>query len=365
MGQQMSNSPYFYPQFFISYALYVTSSINSQNQFGFAVFFFNGVVHRSETNTPHIAVFTSTGPKANDNAVCIFDSMILSKEQIDSYHANGYLVLPAFSSKEELQRLKAAATAMMNDFDPKTVTSIFSTKNQADLSNAYFLESANGIGYFFEEGAVDDQGNLTRPKEAALNKIGHAFHDLVPEFRQWTRSHKVTDVVRSLGYKRPLPVQSMLIFKHPGIGGEVVPHQDSTFLATDPPSVVGLWLALEDATVENGCLWGLPGSHKQGVMRRFIRSDNGKVHFEGSLPDYGSELEGFEPIEVAAGSLVILHGTNVHASKVNESNISRHAFSVHVVEGSPDVKWLPENWLQRKDDFPFEPLYDDVVADQS
>ena len=39
------------------------------------------------------------------------------------------------------------------------------------------------------------------------------------------------------------------------------PHQDSTFLYTDPPSVIGLWLALEDATVENGCLFSQPGSH--------------------------------------------------------------------------------------------------------
>ena len=49
------------------------------------------------------------------------------------------------------------------------------------------------------------------------------------------------------------------------------PHQDSTFLSTDPPSVVGLWWALEDSTKQNGCLWALPGSHKDGVARRFLR----------------------------------------------------------------------------------------------
>ena len=47
--------------------------------------------------------------------------------------------------------------------------------------------------------------------------------------------------------------------QQPKIGGEVAVHQDSTFLYTDPPTVVGLWLALEDATKENGCLWHLPG----------------------------------------------------------------------------------------------------------
>ena len=62
-----------------------------------------------------------------------------------------------------------------------------------------------------------------------------------------------------------------LAVQQPRIGGEVRPHQDSTFLRTEPPSVVGLWWALEDSTRQNGCLWALPGIHTQGVARRFIR----------------------------------------------------------------------------------------------
>lgn len=55
----------------------------------------------------------------------------------------------------------------------------------------------------------------------------------------------------------------MYIFKQPSIGGEVAPHQDSTFLHTEPLSCVGFWWALEDADRQNGCLWGYPGVHKQ------------------------------------------------------------------------------------------------------
>lgn len=92
----------------------------------------------------------------------------------------------------------------------------------------------------------------------------------------------------------------MYIFKQPIFGGVVTPHQDSTFLFTDPPSTVrtlccrtvsnatffvlnfsalcdqlGVWIAIEDATLENGCLWAVPGSHKMGTTRRFIRNPNG------------------------------------------------------------------------------------------
>ena len=59
--------------------------------------------------------------------------------------------------------------------------------------------------------------------------------------------------------------------QQPKIGGEVVPHQDSSFLATSPPTATGLWLALEPATVDNGCLWTLPAPPAARVARHFMR----------------------------------------------------------------------------------------------
>jgi phytanoyl-CoA hydroxylase len=53
----------------------------------------------------------------------------------------------------------------------------------------------------------------------------------------------------------------MYIFKNPKIGGEVGAHKDSTFLITDPLSVCGIWISLDSASKENGCMWGVPGSH--------------------------------------------------------------------------------------------------------
>ena len=56
-----------------------------------------------------------------------------------------------------------------------------------------------------------------------------------------------------------------------------MPHQDSSFLATEPPTATGLWLALEPATVDNGCLWTLPALPADRVARRFMRRRAGSM----------------------------------------------------------------------------------------
>jgi phytanoyl-CoA hydroxylase len=290
---------------------------------------------------------------------------MLTEQQIQEYNEKGFLAIKDFASVDEINSLQKSGLGLLDSFNPESI-SIFSTKNQTKKTDQYFLDSANNVSFFFEEGAFDDDGNLLRPKNLSINKIGHAIHDLVPEFRSWTRDNpKIKSLLRSLGYRRPMPVQSMFIFKQPGIGGEVVPHQDSSFLATQPLTVMGLWLALEDATLENGCLWALPGSHTHGIYRKFIRNpEDDSVSFTGELPAQVLEENNnndsnskFEPIEVKAGTLVLLHGANLHKSFENKSEKSRHAFTVHVVEGETGVEYSKTNWLQRKEDFPFEPLY--------
>ncbi len=130
--------------------------------------------------------------------------------------------------------------------------------------------------------------------------------------------------------------------QQPNIGGEVVPHQDSTFLYTDPLSVVGFWIALEDSTKENGCLWSLPGSHKAGVRRKMTVKD-GKTSFQPPTAEQ-FDLDSFTPLEMKAGSMVILHGNNIHYSKENTSPKSRNAYSVHYVEGTDEYTWPEGNW---------------------
>ncbi|XP_069333013.1 phytanoyl-CoA dioxygenase domain-containing protein 1 isoform X2 [Eulemur rufifrons] len=225
-------------------------------------------------------------------------------------------------------------------------------------STDYFLSSGDKIRFFFEKGVFDKKGNFLVPPEKSVNKIGHALHAYDPVFRSITHSPKVQALARSLGLQMPVVVQSMYIFKQPHLGGEVTPHQDATFLYTEPLGrVLGIWLALEDATLENGCLWFIPGSHTSGVSRRMVRAPAGSasgISFLGSEPDRDNSL--FVPTPVRRGALVLIHGEVVHKSEQNLSARSRQAYTFHLMDTSGTV-WSPENWLQPTAELPFPPLY--------
>jgi phytanoyl-CoA hydroxylase len=275
--------------------------------------------------------------------------MTLSQSQLNQYQEDGYLVLEDFVPGSECDRLRARANELVAAFDPSGVTSIFSTHEQSRISDDYFLESGDKIRFFFEENVFLPDGSLKKPKENSINKIGHALHELDPRFREFSTTPEVQRLISDLGITKPLLLQSMYIFKQPEIGGEVTCHQDSTFLYTEPQQIAGLWFALEDATLENGCLWAIPGGHRLGLKSRWIRNGVGGMKFEvfDSSPFPEDRLV---PLEVAKGSLILLDGLLPHKSLANRSHKSRHAYTLHVISG--ESRYPSDNWLQRSEQLP-------------
>ncbi|XP_018027345.1 phytanoyl-CoA dioxygenase domain-containing protein 1 [Hyalella azteca] len=230
-----------------------------------------------------------------------------SEQWLEEYHRDGYAVLPDFLNAGEVTELRRACDRIVDElnFDEHPAT-VFSTADHSETRDSYFLESGDKVRYFFEEDALDEQRQLKVPAKIVT----------------------------------------------------ITPHQDSTFLATEPLSCVGLWFALEDATLENGCLWFSPGSQHQPTTRRFIRSKEPDGRLTTRL--IGSPAEDdpstYVAVPVRKGSLVIIHGSVNHKSAMNTSAKSRHVYTFHVIE-QHNTRWDPYNWLQPTENMPFTNLY--------
>jgi len=323
------------------------------------------------------------------------------------FDRHGFVFLPGFADGDEVRSMKESmADLVEREWKPSSrPTEVFRTDGgqiDAQGRSDYFLDSASRCHFFAEKDAIRGNGELKEEYEtnklAALNKAGHGMHAAPGPFRTYTKSAKVSKLLRELGWTDPVAPQSMYIFKQARIGGEVTSHQDSTFLHTTPrQTCIGLWLALDDATMENGCLWIRPGSHREAVRRQFVRNpehfgesldydgeggdadrtkpqmifrklcDDGEHHvaWDGALPKdslpapecAGLHRAGFIPVPCGAGDLLAFAGELDHLSLPNFSSEPRHTFQLHCVEGEgAGVTWSRENWLQYPEGVPFVKL---------
>lgn len=274
-------------------------------------------------------------------------SEILSPQQLLSFHEDGYLVLPNFVDDAACLTLRERALqlAKANVPSPQEATIFTADATAQHAADQYFLTSGDKIRCFFEKDAFDENGVLRSEAHLCLNKLGHAMHDLDTVFSAFSRTPQMAAVAQQVGIIDPLLLQSMYIFKQPRIGGEVNSHTDHTFLWTEPQSVIGFWIAIDDATTENGCMWALPGGHRIPVKSRSKLNQSRTATITDVFDKDPYPTEGLVPLEAPRGTLVLLNGTLPHRSGPNLSDKPRHAYTVHVIDGQ--ANYLDDNWLQR------------------
>lgn len=271
----------------------------------------------------------------------------LTDTQIQAFRSDGFLVVPNFVSDERCLQLRERAMILAEKHvpSPEEATVFTADGKPQHTSDDYFLTSGEQIRCFFEKDAFDQHGNLRAEPHLALNKLGHAMHDLDAVFDSFSRTPDLANVAADLGMRDPLLLQSMYIFKQPHIGGEVTCHTDHTYLWTEPQSVIGFWFAIDDATNENGCMWAVPGGHKLPVRSRSRLNESRTATVMDVLDPEPYPLDNLQCLEAKRGTLVLLDGAVPHLSAANTSDRPRHAYTIHAIDGA--ANYLDDNWLQR------------------
>ncbi|CAD6442064.1 1c08cbc8-c040-42e5-b710-4f606c38871c [Sclerotinia trifoliorum] len=277
----------------------------------------------------------------------------LSDEQLQFWKENGYLVIPnALPSEQKdllLKTVHESAEALAGGGERVEKHSYL--PGQKSYVHPCGRAIATLSDYAFNP-AVEPLKRIQR--------IGCGIHRVMPPFRKAILSPFHSTLAKSLGYKDPRIIQSLIIVKAGEIGARVVPHQDGCSGFTNPSSCTTFWYALEDCSVENGCLAVAPGSHRVQPITRRCRNVDGKPEFVDLDRPVYAEIEGvrdaslprrnengefvYEKLEVEAGTLILMHGNLMHTSEANKSTKSRVAFNFGVVEG--ELEWLEDNYLQ-------------------
>ena len=245
---------------------------------------------------------------------------LLSKQNIDYYLESGLLVAEDLLSDHELSEIK------------KEAIEIFRGK-RGDI-----------------EGIIKSRDN-TSDFEILKNYIAiHFPHKISPKIQDYVLHPTIAEILTKIVSPNVKCMQSMLFVKGPGKPGQSW-HQDEYYIPTRDRSLTGVWIAVDDAEIVNGCLWVIPGSHKNMPIRR-------RLPYTGD--QYGDvdlcELEPFSdkdaiPVEVKKGSVIFFNGYLFHSSLRNKSKDRfRTALVSHYMSAESLLPWDWDGRLELKVD---------------
>ena len=216
---------------------------------------------------------------------------VLSQQQIDRYHADGFLIVESVLDDLMRQRMKNVL---------------------ADLVEKSRTVVAHDDVYDLEPGHSKDEPRVRRIKKP---------HEVDPVFREFMFTSKLQGILKDLLGESVRLHGSKLNLKAPHFGSPVEWHQDWAFYPHTNDDILAAGVMLDDTTVENGAMYVLPGTHK-GPTYDHHGADG---HFCGAMePDTcGLDFSRAVPCEGPAGSVSFHHVRTVHGSAQNSSNRSR------------------------------------------
>ena len=225
----------------------------------------------------------------------------LAAEDVAFYQEQGYLAMEGLLSADEVAAAKTALSELIARQDLK----------------------ARGIQLqiepFYREGKVDER--VTDP-ELTVRKVW-LFAETAPFLAEISRNPKLTAVLDQLIGAGHRMIQDMALIKPPFHGSEKPWHQDTAYFDWTPlGGIVGAWIALDPATVANGCMQVIPGSHLGGPTPHFHLRDC-------QLADERVAVARAHVVPLAPGGVLFFSGLTHHGTPPNLSGDRRRALQYH------------------------------------
>ena len=220
----------------------------------------------------------------------------LSEAEVTQYHEFGYLIADRILTGDEFDAVRRRTEEIANGRVPYP---------QAD---------------------VELEPNTTLRSLTTVRKLNRCVeNDSV--FLAIARHQPILDLASALIGDDIKLFGSQLFMKPPG--GIAKPyHQDSAYFSIEPMALVTCWLALDDVTRENGCMWVIPGSHRRGVLDHSQKwSVSGRQDMQ--IPDEEIDLLRETPLVMSAGSCSFHHSLLLHRSGPNQTNTPRRGQAIH------------------------------------
>ncbi len=238
--------------------------------------------------------------------------MKLSDEQVNQFWEGGFLIVENLLDEDEVATLLARAEWVASG-------------NASHIPTTQLQVEPRVV-----EGEVQAETYAD-----SLRKMGHlAFYD--EGFQNHARNPKILDIIESLLGPDIKLYQDQLFMKPPRIGSRQRYHQDMPLgFYIDPPELVTCWVALTNSTIENGCVWMLPGTHKFGITEKSVWAKYEQMSVEGRLPEE-------RPLEMKAGDCSFHHGLIIHSSRPNLTNQRRRGYATHYVSAHCRYTGPPE-----------------------
>ncbi|HEY5462538.1 MAG TPA: phytanoyl-CoA dioxygenase family protein [Hanamia sp.] len=247
------------------------------------------------------------------------DNKKIKKKNISFYHDYGYLIVPDLVPQEDIAALKKETVEIFRGNRGK-IEGLLDVNNETD--------------------------------EEVLKKYVaiHFPHKISPLIKKFLSNKNITKVLSKIVSPNVKCMQSMLFVKAPGKAGQAW-HQDEYYIPTRDKSLVGAWIAVDDATVENGCLWLIPGSNKPSYMRKRVDNTSDEYADENTIDVSDYKSNEIIPVEVKSGTVVFFNGYTLHSSLRNKTkDCFRTALVNHYMSAESMLPWDQDGKLPPTED---------------